>query len=407
MKRQSLYNIITGRIVEKADKYQFFKDDSDDEPVEIDAADEDEAMDKIEKITKKDPKKVTFWRKTKPGEKSNVTEADEDDDFLDATPFDQDEWDAQFADDGDAQTEPDDEDIVISDCGQLGSKTCVSIVGGRSLGTFDEWDDAIEAIKMWSKKNKFWPTVWYMSDHGNYRVVKDVYESVTEENTTSNLDGGLGQPRTPMAFQHTRPTRADKRKEYRNSTSSSGYSKYTQPSSCGECKRKLESYRGRIGKVISESMVVGIGAVGVMRELKARTTPEKHQEQIALKTLKMTPAMAAVMGGMSVDEAVKFLKRIGYTAQEINKLAGETITEAKYSDWANDTTSTPKEKINKSIQEVNRKLYEIETMVNRVMKLKIESGLDQGAYWKQTLGRFNKISERLLRVSTKLRELNK
>ena len=40
-----------------------------------------------------------------------------------------------------------------------------------------------------------------------------------------------------------------------------------------------------------------------MKLQKGMTVPEWHQLQIAKKTVKMSPAMAAILGGMSVDEA--------------------------------------------------------------------------------------------------------
>lgn len=55
--------------------------------------------------------------------------------------------------------------------------------------------------------------------------------------------------------------------------------------------------------------------------MKAKNTFEKHQENIALKTLKMTDAMSGVMGGMNKTEAINFLKSIGYTDMEIKKLS--------------------------------------------------------------------------------------
>lgn len=50
-----------------------------------------------------------------------------------------------------------------------------------------------------------------------------------------------------------------------------------------------------------------------------QNTAQYHQEKIALKTLKMTPAMASIMGGMSYSEAEAFLQKIGYTEAEIQK----------------------------------------------------------------------------------------
>lgn len=53
---------------------------------------------------------------------------------------------------------------------------------------------------------------------------------------------------------------------------------------------------------------------------RERSIPEQHQLKIALSTLRMAPAMARVMGGMSHDEAKKFLKSVGYTDAQIAKL---------------------------------------------------------------------------------------
>jgi hypothetical protein len=83
-----------------------------------------------------------------------------------------------------------------------------------------------------------------------------------------------------------------------------------------------------------------------------------------------------------------------------------TIDEGKYTDYRNDDTMTPKKKINTSIKEVNRRLYEIETMINHAMRLKTETGMED-VFWKSTKSRFAKISERMLRIGTKLREFNK
>lgn len=51
------------------------------------------------------------------------------------------------------------------------------------------------------------------------------------------------------------------------------------------------------------------------------SVPERHQLKVALDTLKMSPATARVMGGMSVAEAKSVLKRVGYSDAQIAKLA--------------------------------------------------------------------------------------
>ena len=44
---------------------------------------------------------------------------------------------------------------------------------------------------------------------------------------------------------------------------------------------------------------------------KKLTVPEKHQLKIARDTLKMNNVMAAVMGGMTKEEARRIIKRLG------------------------------------------------------------------------------------------------
>jgi hypothetical protein len=57
------------------------------------------------------------------------------------------------------------------------------------------------------------------------------------------------------------------------------------------------------------------------------------------------------------------------------------------------------------IKEINRKIYEVEHLVNQNIKLKTEMGISSGAYWKKTRNNFSKISERLNRISSKIRQL--
>lgn len=53
---------------------------------------------------------------------------------------------------------------------------------------------------------------------------------------------------------------------------------------------------------------------------KKLSVPEKHQLNIAKKTLKMSDAGANIMGGMTKKEAREFLSKIGYSDKEIKKM---------------------------------------------------------------------------------------
>lgn len=74
----------------------------------------------------------------------------------------------------------------------------------------------------------------------------------------------------------------------------------------------------------------------IARELvklaRSLTVPERHQKNIALKTLKMSDAGARVMGGMTKEEAREFLQSIGYSESKIRRLEGSRLAKGITSD---------------------------------------------------------------------------
>lgn len=85
----------------------------------------------------------------------------------------------------------------------------------------------------------------------------------------------------------------------------------------------------------------------------------------------------------------------------------ELINEISYSDFKNDDSSTFKQKINNSINEVNKQLHRLEQSVKQSIKLKTEMNAENKVFYKSTVGKFNKIQERLNRLSHNIRELSK
>jgi len=83
----------------------------------------------------------------------------------------------------------------------------------------------------------------------------------------------------------------------------------------------------------------------------------------------------------------------------------ENLIEATYRAYKKDESMSSKKKVNLAIKEINRKLYEVEKLVNQNTKLKTEMGIDQGQFWESTKVRFGKISERMLKISRKIKEL--
>ena len=82
------------------------------------------------------------------------------------------------------------------------------------------------------------------------------------------------------------------------------------------------------------------------------------------------------------------------------------LNEVSYNDYKKDDSSSNKAKVNEAIKTINRKLFEIERLVNQNVKLKQEMNVDNNQYWKSTKSRLGKISERILKVAHKFRDLS-
>lgn len=79
--------------------------------------------------------------------------------------------------DADYDDEPDPEnDAFLEPCGHLGGSLCLRIGTGRGAfkQTFrgeDQMDDALLAVTAWARKHNWWPTLWFVDDHGGVRAV--------------------------------------------------------------------------------------------------------------------------------------------------------------------------------------------------------------------------------------------
>ena len=77
-----------------------------------------------------------------------------------------------------------------------------------------------------------------------------------------------------------------------------------------------------------------------------------------------------------------------------------------YRSFANgDPKISPEKKVKSTIQEIAKKLQEIETLVNYNSRLKTESGVTSTAYGPSTSKALTKISERLIKISERVRSL--
>jgi len=82
------------------------------------------------------------------------------------------------------------------------------------------------------------------------------------------------------------------------------------------------------------------------------------------------------------------------------------MNETSYRDYKKDPTSTPQQKVNRGIAEVNKMLGLMEKIVNNNIRLKTEMGVNSNHFWKSTGRRFAKINERMTRIANRLKELS-
>jgi hypothetical protein len=84
----------------------------------------------------------------------------------------------------------------------------------------------------------------------------------------------------------------------------------------------------------------------------------------------------------------------------------KNLNEVSYREFKKDPTSTPQQKVNRGIAEVNKMLGLMEKIVNNNIRLKTEMGVQSNHFWKSTGRRFAKINERMTRIANRLKELS-
>ena len=82
------------------------------------------------------------------------------------------------------------------------------------------------------------------------------------------------------------------------------------------------------------------------------------------------------------------------------------LNETSYREYKKDPSSTPIQKVNRGINEVNKMLGTMEKIVNNNIRLKTEMGVKSDHFWKSTGRRFAKINERMTRIANRLKDLS-
>jgi hypothetical protein len=83
----------------------------------------------------------------------------------------------------------------------------------------------------------------------------------------------------------------------------------------------------------------------------------------------------------------------------------DILGEVSYKEYKTDETKSVNRKINDSIKNINKTIYEVERVVEHALKLKTEMNVDQRTLWGSSMNRLRKISERINRITKKINEL--
>ena len=198
------------------------------------------------------------------------------------------------------------------------------------------------------------------------KIVRElIQQELGEASMTGNLDGGAGPTKTPYAFQSKPKSKKDKDKED-DMEKTTGYTKVN------EAKFHVKT---EMGSVIVDASGKAEAIMKVAKALKK--------------------------GRKGVIDA----NRVGVSKAKQVSQKLENVTEGKYHDWRNDETMTPKQKIGKSVREVRHALDALDKTIKMNVRLKNELNVDSRNYWKTTHKALSKISERLVKLATKVGSL--
>lgn len=159
-----------------------------------------------------------------------------------------------------------------------------------------------------------------------------------------------------------------------------------------------------------------------IKKLKESEEYREFAEEIALDEMSTTTSVPGYETPNAFAPSEKQFEKdskenaetMGYTVvpkkskrnyESIYKQAMGVINEGTYNEFRRDETRSSNRKINDSIKNINRTIYEVERVVEHALKLKTEMNVDQRTLWGESMNRLRKISERINRITKKIHEL--
>jgi len=213
-------------------------------------------------------------------------------------------------------------------------------------------------------------------------------DDIDEMNVTGNMDGGEGPPKVPGAF-----------------------AKRTKDTEDGAGNGKLLGYtnvnKKQVRRNFKESKLIKLKEdyIHILKRNDGYAIMHSKFEDPKL-------GGQIIKGKMSKNDANSFAEKMAKrwkskikSESTYKKIMGE-LHEVSYPEYRDDEKVSQKNKVNNSIKEINRKLFEIERIAKQNVRLKTETGVASDKYWKSTKTKLIKIAERMIRVSKMIRELN-
>lgn len=173
--------------------------------------------------------------------------------------------------------------------------------------------------------------------------------------------------------------------------------------------KKMMSEMYGVGSTINEAQKYDIiAAIKTIRDFNRGNLPdEEYMAKQVVKNLGFRPIRKNIDAAkehlmMSRDVSNDRVPEDPDVVKELYPM----LEAVSYRDYKKDPTSTPQQKVNKGIAEVNAMLSEMEKIVANNLRLKTEMGVQSNHFWKSTGTRFAKINERMTRIANKLKELS-
>ena len=124
-----------------------------------------------------------------------------------------------------------------------------------------------------------------------------------------------------------------------------------------------------------------------------------------LKELSVTGGIDGGEGPPKTPYAFKDPKDDDKDEDDLKLSDGMSVVKENYWHYRNDESMTTKQKLAKSMTNIREALSMIEKSIKYNVKLKNEMKFESDSYMKRTKVAINKISEKLIRLSTKVKDL--